>query len=211
MSNDPVREPDPSPSLPVRDTERAAAAARLEQAVGHGQLDLNGYIDRLDRSNRARTGAELAEITGDLAPIVGTTPAVVPRSTALFDNVVRAENWHLPARSKATAVFADIELDLRRATITDSEIRIDATCVFGDIRITVPEGVEVVLDSDSVLSDTHSCTLAAVPRIPGTPLIRVQPTGWFGRVLIESRKAGEPRFSTRIREGWRRWRAKRNG
>lgn len=185
------------------DGDRAEVAKALEHAVGQGQLNLDEYGRRLDAVYQA-DHAELAALTNDLAPVVGSHPATVPRSVALFDDVVRAGNWRLPARSQAVAVFGDVELDLREITATSAEVRIDATAVFGDVRITVPEGVEVVLESDAVLSHTHTCDLAPVPRRPGTPLIMVYPAGWFGKVRIESRKPDQQRLSTALRERWRR-------
>ena len=191
------------------DDERAEVARDLEHAVGNGQLSLDEYIDRVDSVFRVHDHAALAELTADLAgPLVGATPARVPTSIAVFEDVVRSGRWRLPASSRAVAVFGDVELDLREVTTTDTEIHITATAVFGDIRITVPEGVEVVLEADAALSHAHTCRLAEVPRRRGTPLVRVHPAGWFGNVHIASRTSTEPRLSTRMQEAWQRWRSR---
>lgn len=186
------------------DDDRVAVAEALERAVGQGQLNLDEYGRRLDTVYQAGSHAELAALTDDLVPVVGSLPPTVSRSVALFDHVFRTGNWRLPAQSQAIAVFSDVELDLREVTTTSTEVRIKATAVFGDVRITVPEGVEVVLESDAVLSQAHTCELAAVPRRPGTPLITVCPEGWFGNVRVESRRPHEQRLSTPLRERWRR-------
>jgi hypothetical protein len=194
----------------LNDADRAATAGALQQAVGHGQLTLTEYIHRLDRAYQATSHTDLAALTDDLARPVGSVPVSVPSSVAIFADVVRTGPWALPAHSTATAVFGDVELDLRQATTTDADIRIKATAVFGDIRITVPEGIEVTLESDAVLSHAHSCTLAPVPRQPGTPLIRVHPVGWFGNVHIESRTPDQPRLATAWQEHRQRRGARRN-
>jgi hypothetical protein len=194
----------------VTDSDRADTAGELAQAVGHGQLTLAEYIDRLDLVYQATSRPELAVLTGDLARPVGSLPVTVTDSLALFADVVRAGTWQVPAHSSAVAVFGDVELDLRQATTTEKEVHITATAIFGDVWITVPEGIEAILESDAVLSHAHSCTLAPVPRKPGTPLIRVQPLGWFGNVHIESRTPAQPRLSTAWREHRQRRRARRS-
>jgi hypothetical protein len=193
----------------LNDEDRAATAGKLQQAVGHGQLSLEDYIHRLDRAYQATSHAALAALTEDLARPVGSLPVSVPSSVAIFDDVVRTGPWQLPPHSKATAVFGDVELDLRQAATTDAEICIEVTAVFGNVRITVPEGIEVLLEADAVLSHSHSCALAPVPRQPGAPLIRVHPVGWFGSVHIESRTPDQPRLSTPWQENRQRRRMRR--
>lgn len=67
--------------------------------------------------------------------------------------------------------------------------RAEGTCLFGEFKVTVPEGVEVELTGTSALS-SEELRLAAVPRLPGTPIIRVRVNAWFSSVEVRSKKPG---------------------
>jgi hypothetical protein len=53
-------------------------------------------------------------------------------------------------------------------------------------RVAVPEGVEVDLTGAVVFSN-HNLQLARVPRVPGTPEVRVDIATWFGQVQVVSK------------------------
>jgi hypothetical protein len=58
----------PEPHLRAADSDRAAVAATLGEAMSSGRLTLAEYDERLARAYAARTFGELAELTGDLPP-----------------------------------------------------------------------------------------------------------------------------------------------
>jgi hypothetical protein len=57
----------------------------------------------------------------------------------------------------------------------------------------VPEGVEVDV-SGSVIFGTRDLKLAPVPRLAGTPLVRVDVSVYFGSVIVKSKgpQSGSP-------------------
>jgi hypothetical protein len=70
-------------------------------------------------------------------------------------------------------VFGSSELDLREVLTDQGVIEITGGCVFSELKVIVPEGVEVDLIGRNVLS-SRELDLAPVPRVPGTPLVRVE-------------------------------------
>lgn len=83
------------------------------------------------------------------------------------------------------SVFGDIELDLRETYVRDEEIRIQAWSLFGDVRVIVPEGVEVEVSGFGVFGD-RKVELAPVPRRPGTPLIKLASYSMFGDMTVRN-------------------------
>lgn len=57
--------------------------------------------------------------------------------------------------------------------------------VLGDVTVTAPEGVEVELGGFTLLGD-HKIDLAAVPRVPGTPTVRVRVYSLLGDTAVRS-------------------------
>jgi Domain of unknown function (DUF1707)/Cell wall-active antibiotics response 4TMS YvqF len=90
----------------------------------------------------------------------------------------------------AWAASTEVELDLREVVTGEDEIEIEGTCLFGELKVIVPEGVEVELSGTSALS-SEELRLAAVPRLPGTPIIRVRVNAWFSSVEVKSRRPGD--------------------
>jgi Domain of unknown function (DUF1707) len=52
--------------LRASDAERAAVVQRLEHAVGEGRLSMAEFEQRVEVAHRAKTRAELDELTADL-------------------------------------------------------------------------------------------------------------------------------------------------
>ena len=73
----------------------------------------------------------------------------------------------------------------------ESRIEIGGLCLFGAVKVIVPEGVEVDLVGAVVFS-AHSLQLAPVPRVPGTPEITVDIPTWFGNVEVVSKPYSLP-------------------
>lgn len=160
---------------PVTDAERERSAELLQRACGDGRLTLEEFSVRVGATWAAETPAELARTTADLAatPLVGTAQPVDRMVTVLSESKRRGR-WRLRGHAlRATTVLGTLELDLR-AVLTDAQvIEVTGSCWFSDVKVIVPEGVEVDLAGSNVLS-SRDLNLAPVPRVPGTPLIRVE-------------------------------------
>jgi hypothetical protein len=168
------------------DDERQAVQARLEIAVGEGRLTLDEFTDRSGRVWAASTSAELQRALEDLpVAVVGqTTPA---RSTlvGVIGDIRRRGRWSLRQRTTAVLLIGDVELDLRGALITDDDIEITIWGAIGDVEVMAPEGVEVELGGFTLIGDRR-VDLTPVPRVPGTPRIRVRTFSLIGDSKVRS-------------------------
>ena len=168
--------------------ERDAAAARLAQARREGRLGLAEFCDRLDAVYTADS-AEALELSAGNLPAAAPVGIASPPVFSLFGDIVVSGRWRAGDEVRVRTVFGDAKLDLRDAISDDDVLHLHCATVFGDVKVQVPDGVEVELTGMSVFGDRR-LELAPVPRIPGTPLIRVHGSTIFGDVRIRS--AGVP-------------------
>ncbi len=180
---------------PVRigDADRQRAADVLQHACGAGWLTLEEFSVRVGAVWAADTQQELAQATaGVQVPVVGAGPTVEKIVNVFGDNK-RAGRWRLPAVLHLVNVFGSCDLDLREAIIEADRVEIVGRCVFGSVRVIVPEGVEVELLGNAVFG-SRSIRLAPVPRLAGTPLVRVRVNAYFGDVSVRSKgpRSGSP-------------------
>lgn len=184
-------EPHAQPPERIGEAAREAAAAELQRAAGDGRLTLEEFSERVGAVWAADTSDALRAATAgvETAPPVGSLRS---RSSvvSVFGDARRVGRWRLPRRVRGVALFGDIHLDLRRVVVEDPVVDIGLVTVFGNAYVAVPEGVEVELAGFDVLGD-RELRLAAVPRRPGTPLIRIRAYGVFGDVTVRTPKPGE--------------------
>jgi class 3 adenylate cyclase len=94
--------------------------------------------------------------------------------------------WRISGRTTAVAVMGGCDLDLRHAEIDGPEVVITAVAFWGGIQITVPEGFEVDLEGFSFMGG-RDLKLRNVPRIPGSPRIRVRGFAIMGGIDVKSK------------------------
>ena len=174
--------------VPPSDLERERAAELLQRACGEGRLTLEQFSVRVGAVWAAENAAELALATDGLrqTPIVGSA-RTVDKVITIFSENKRRGRWRLRSpRLTVRTLFGSTELDLREVLTDQDVIEIAGSCTFGELKIIVPEGVEVDL-SGSVAFSTRNMHLAAVPRLAGTPEVRIHVTTWFSNVEVVSR------------------------
>lgn len=163
----------------------------LQRAVGAGRLTLAEFTDRVDVALAAETRAEMREALQGLpadSPIVGAGAS--PPAFSVFGDVRVRGRWRLRARNRAITIFGDVRLDLRDSVCSESEVRIEGWTVFGDVEVIVPEGIEADLSGFTIFGDRR-LELAAVPRSPQTPMVRVHGMSIFGDLRVRSLAPGE--------------------
>lgn len=135
----------------------------------------------------ADSTAELEKATSGLAatPPVGTG-RVVEKVTCVFSENKRVGRWRMPRALRVVNVFGETELDLREAQIDADVVEINGRCVFGAVKVVVPEGVEVDM-AGSAIFGSRKMHLAPVPRVAGTPLVRVNVNVAFGEIEVRSK------------------------
>jgi len=186
----PSGSPVTTPALRASDAERREAAARLKQACVEGRLTLEEFGERVGRALAARTHAELDEITRDLpAPHTGPADArrkPITATVAVLASADRTGTWRIGEMSRAIAVMGECKLDLRRAAISAAVTTIRAHVVMGNLKVIVPEGVDVDLDA-MVIMGSRKLVLSGPPPAPGAPLVRVEGLVLMGELTVRDR------------------------
>ncbi|MEV1179428.1 DUF1707 domain-containing protein [Nonomuraea sp. NPDC049784] len=208
--------------LRASDAEREAVVEQLRVASVEGRLTLAELTDRTEAAYTATTHAELALLTQDLPS--GAMPAPVPvpvqhegRKRRWFVGVMgdtkRRGTWRIDQELGAVAVMGDVLLDLREAEVRTDMVDITAVSVMGDVKIIVPDGVNVDLDGMAVMGDKKVDVLEAAPGM-NVPVVRVRAYAVMGdvKVIGDSRAQPLQRGFAAWREHWRRlhgedWRA----
>jgi hypothetical protein len=174
--------------VPPSEPEREHAAELLQRACGDGRLTLEQFTVRVGAVWAAESADELAKATDGLdhTPIVGSA-STVDKVVTVFSENKRRGRWRLRTpRLKVFTMFGSTVLDLREVLTGEDVIEIVGTSTFGEFKVIVPEGVEVDV-SGTVVFSNRNMHLAAVPRLAGTPEIRIHLTSWFSNVEIVSR------------------------
>lgn len=181
----------PKPSPPVTDLDRERAALQLQQACGEGRLTLEEYTDRVGAVWAAETADALVAATGGIAlPRPGATTRDTKTMINFIGDRTRAGRWRLPHRLRLIGILGDWKLDLRNALVTadaaqDGLIDLIYVSLLGDMRFTVPDGVDVEYSGFHLVGD-EKIDLAPVPPRAGTPRVRIRGFGLLGDIVIRS-------------------------
>jgi Domain of unknown function (DUF1707)/Cell wall-active antibiotics response 4TMS YvqF len=190
---------DPSGKVRASDAEREAVVERLRVATVEGRLTFGELTERTEAAYTAATRGELASITADL-PEVSSSPATPMRPAARADRewVVavmggskRQGRWRVERPLAAVAVMGDVVLDLRGAEVPRGDVDITATAVMGDVKVYVPDGVDVQLTGLAVIGDKQLMVREAPPGQP-SPRVVVRATVLMGDVKVIGDSYAEP-------------------
>src|ERR1700759_1565397 len=158
--------PRPAPrDLRASDADREQVIALLGEALADGRLAHEEYSERMPLALSARTLGDLAVLTKDLAAphdqpvqVHGGQPV-----TALFTGAERRGRWVVPSALTCVAVRGEVLLDLTEAIMQDRHVVLTVYVLFGKIRLTVPPGVEVVMNGSGLLGRQRGATARQVP------------------------------------------------
>jgi class 3 adenylate cyclase len=175
----------------VSDADRDNAVTLLREHLVVGRLTLDEFSERVGVALRARTRNDIASVMTDLPTLpVAAEEETRRRSRRRFIAVMSGSQakgrWRLNGRTTAVAVMGGCDIDLRHAEIDGSEVVITAVAFWGGIQIIVPEGFDVELEGFSFMGG-RDLKLRNVPRVPGSPRIRVRGFALMGGISVESR------------------------
>ena len=175
----------------VSDSDRDEAVTLLREHVVVGRLTLDEFSERVGVALRARTRDDIASAMTDLPTLaVAAEEATRRRSRRRFVAVMSGSQakgrWRLSGRTTAIAVMGGVDMDLRHAEIDGPEIVITAVAFWGGIQIVVPEGFDVELEGFSFMGG-RDLKLRNVPRVPGSPRIRVRGFAIMGGIDVKSK------------------------
>jgi hypothetical protein len=189
---------DPSGEVRASDAEREAVVERLRVATVEGRLTLSELTERTEAAYTATTRGDLVPITADL-PAVSGSAAVPTRPSARADRewVVavmgdskRQGRWRVERPLAALAIMGDVVLDLRGAEVPQGNVDITATAVMGDVKIYVPDGVDVQLSGIAVMGDKQVQVREAAGQT--APKVVVKATVIMGDVKVLGDSYAEP-------------------
>src|SRR4051794_37802837 len=161
------------------DPERDATVQRLRDAAAQGRITLEELTDRIEAASSAVMRSELLPLTADL-PAVGRSHSE-PADVRKVGDIKRKGAWVVPAECRFRSYFGAVIVDLREATITAQEVRIDARTPFGNIVLLVPEGVDVEVRANALIGKLKQ---EQRPAVHGAPRIILTGGTWFGDVKI---------------------------
>lgn len=179
-----ARPPRPG-ELRAGDADRDRVAAVLSDALADGRLDHDEHEERLQALYRARTLGELAALTADLLP-----PEAQPLRTddgpvmAFFGSQERSGRWVVPTRFSATAICANVTLDLREALLQSGHVTLQVTVMAATLTLIVPEGVRIEMPASAIMGGKKN----QVPPSPDGPVIEITGLVTLGSIVAKSPK-----------------------
>lgn len=217
-------DPTPDGSPRITDDRRSSLNDALTLAVGQGRIDLTEFSElsdavwsttdpeRFARLEKLVSGEQdVEELAAKAAPapdarnapaprLYDTAPAPVAQAgtTHWLNDIRRTGTFQLAELEKHTLVAADMDLDLREATLSAPVTVIDVTSYLGDIRITVPPGVRVDNRLHGILADVREDSGRAVG--PSSPTVVLRGRSYGGDVKIRVRDHGE-----QLNRSWWSW------
>ncbi len=175
----------------VSDAQRDQMVSLLREHVVAGRLTLDEFSERVEAALAARTRGDLLETMSDLpTPATAENVSVQRRARRRFVAVMSGSEakgrWRVAEHTTAVAVMGGVDIDLRRAEIDGPEVVITAVAFWGGISLVVPEGFDVDLEGFSFMGG-RNMRLRDVPRVPGSPRIRVRAFAVMGGIDVRSK------------------------
>jgi hypothetical protein len=191
----PVRTLDREPArdalldLRASDADRDRTAAVLGQALATGQLTSSEHAERLDAAYAAVTRGDLAPLTRDLtrddaeAGLDDLGAAGQVTVTARFSKVIRSGRWLAGRRTRLTARFGALIIDLSDAVLPGREITLQVDVFCAKLIITVPSGAHVI-DEGGALFAKRAIYGRENDADANGPLIRLVGDARFSKVVV---------------------------
>ncbi|MYV54567.1 DUF1707 and DUF2154 domain-containing protein [Streptomyces sp. SID3212] len=205
-SQKPVEPVEPA-GIRASDADRDRIADILREALAEGRLDAEEHSDRIDAVYRAKTLGELQPLVRDL-PVAGagtgdaagsavaggraygygpddpTAPA--ENLVAVFSSSTRKGRWRIGRSTRAFALFGNVEIDLTEALFGQRTTVINATSIFGNVEVRVPENISLRGSGTGVFGNFEVLTLEAAD--PEAPVVIVNGYSVFGNVEAKPKR-----------------------
>ncbi|QDY78824.1 DUF1707 SHOCT-like domain-containing protein [Streptomyces qinzhouensis] len=184
----------PSDAIRASDADRDRIADILREALAEGRLDTEEHSERIEAVYRAKT-------LGELQPIVRDLPAAAPAKSAgsgpyaygpdagvgtpdhlvaVFSGTVRKGRWSIGKRTNAFSLFGSVEIDLTQALFQQRVTVINATSIFGNVEVRVPENITLRGSGHGICGNFEIRGLEASD--PEAPVVIVNGFAVFGNV-----------------------------
>jgi Domain of unknown function (DUF1707) len=196
--------PDPGAArleLRASDADRDRTAATLGNALASGRLTTTEHAERLDATYAAKTLGELTLLTRDLPAedAADADAATVDQVevAARFSKVIRSGRWVAGRRTRLTAHFGALIVNLTDAVLPGREITLEIDAFCGKLIVTVPEAAQVI-DEGGALFAKRAVYDRNGSGDPDGPVIRLVGDARFSKVTVH-RGRYDPR------DAWQHW------
>jgi len=201
--------------MPVNPLDKPIAKLReetIDQLIlnySHGELSLESFERRLDQALDAETHDALISLTADLDLVVDSAfrehkkrefgimadshgLMSEQKIVSIFGNSKRQDVWDVPREIRMLNILGNTILDFTEAKFTSMSTRINVSGVFGNVKIYVPEGINVVSNVSCILGGVED----KAPFSNGVDVPRIILDGFvcFGHIRIKLKKTFRERL-----------------
>jgi hypothetical protein len=173
--------------LRAADADRDRAAAVLGGALATGRLTSAEHADRLDAVYAAKTMGDLVPLTRDLpaedSPDANAVDVGRAEVAARFSKVIRSGRWVAGRRTRLTAHFGALIVNLTDAVLPGREIALEVDAFCGKLIVVVPAGAQVI-DEGGALFAKRAVYGRNRGGDPDGPVIRIVGDARFSKVAI---------------------------
>ncbi|MFC0430138.1 DUF1707 domain-containing protein [Kutzneria buriramensis] len=181
-------------NLRVSNAERERAGSLLQDALDQGMITIDEFGERSAIAASAKVRGELTAILADLpAAVQNGTVALTSRAAvdterplelnAGMGNVNQVGEWTVPARINARCSMGNVKIDFSEAICRHRDVWLHAECGWGNIKVLVPHGWTVVVESVSVGSGRLTNKITS-PGDPHLPVLHVEGSVSAGDIKI---------------------------
>lgn len=176
--------------------DRERVANFLSERFAADALSLDDFEERVAKVYRVTTRSELDALSADLVQDAGepvaparigvATADSVPargRRFAILSNLEHHSIAVVPRHLDVSAIFGNVELDLRDATFGRGETEIEVHALFGHIGITLPAGAQVDQRGSGILG-SFECPPSPRGHGRSAPVVTITGSAVFGAVEI---------------------------
>ncbi|MFG2717421.1 DUF1707 domain-containing protein [Streptomyces sp. NPDC048416] len=184
------------PALRASDADRDRIADILRDALAEGRLDAVEHSERIDAVYRAKTVGELEPLVQDLPasgartrPVAAPAPREAAESqmpvdaenlVAIFSASTRKGRWRVGRRTNVFSLFGSVDIDLTEALFEQRLTVINATAIFGNVDVRVPENLSLRGNGTGIFGNFEVHTLEADD--PEAPVVVVNGYSVFGNI-----------------------------
>lgn len=185
------------------DADRDRIADILREAVAEGRLTPEEHAERVELVYRAKTVGELEPLVSDLpgvgspsspgraagSPFVyepGVASADAEKLVAVFSSATRRGRWRVGGRTHAFALFGTVEIDLTEALFGQRLTVINATSIFGNVEVKVPENITLRGSGTGIFSNFEVVNTESPD--PEAPVVVVNGYAVFGNVEAKPKR-----------------------
>ncbi|MGW2281678.1 DUF1707 SHOCT-like domain-containing protein [Streptomyces sp. NPDC001770] len=195
--------PSSGPSgLRASDADRDRIADILREAVAEGRLTAEEHAERVELVYRAKTVGELEPLVSDLpaagspapgraaespfAYETGVASADAEKLVAVFSSATRRGRWRVGGRTHAFALFGTVEIDLTEALFGQRLTVINATSIFGNVEVKVPENITLRGSGTGIFANFEVENTESAD--PEAPVVVVNGYSVFGNVEAKPKR-----------------------